>query len=140
MPNLSNHLRSMVVGMHTVGVRQKDIAIRLNIHKNTCQSLFHKSFQPCVKQTHQRTGNGRLWEGRGGMTNSIWRSNLLKLRKAKKRVHLLLTRTALKLRKLSTSNFHIMKIKDLPLFESWYEVNISLLFQKQARRKNDADE
>ena len=46
MPNLSNHLRSMVVGMHSVGVRQKEIArslifteTKLEIHLEDLQIL-----------------------------------------------------------------------------------------------------
>ena len=40
MPNLTNHVRSMIIGMNQAGMKQKDIAQRLNIHWHTVMNTI----------------------------------------------------------------------------------------------------
>ena len=42
MPNLTNHVRSMIIGMSDAGMKQKDIAQRLNIHRHTVRNTIRR--------------------------------------------------------------------------------------------------
>ena len=53
MPNLTNHVRSMITGMVTSGMEHKDIAQRLGIHRMTgSTSEQPRNGQPRVTTTH----------------------------------------------------------------------------------------
>ena len=39
---LTNHVRSMIIGMNEAGMKQKDIAQRLNIHRHTVRNTIRR--------------------------------------------------------------------------------------------------
>ena len=64
MSNLPNHVRSMIIGMITSGVRQKVIAQRLGIHRHTVRNTILRLCQTVTVTELPRSGRPRVTTAR----------------------------------------------------------------------------
>ena len=64
MPNLRNHVRSMIIGMVTSGMKHKDIAQRLGIHRNTVLNTVRRFVTTGSTSERPRSGRPRVTTAR----------------------------------------------------------------------------